>query len=49
MLPHFEKLEAGIIMTNVKLRTTKVQTVDNEESLENSVETEYVEKHQCPV
>ena len=40
MLPDFETLEAGII------ETTKVQAVDIEESLEDTVETEYVEKHQ---
>jgi hypothetical protein len=38
------KLELLRLM--LKLRTTKVQTVDIEESLENTVETDYVEKHQ---
>jgi hypothetical protein len=43
ILKHW-KLELLRLM--LKLRTTKVQTVDIEESLENTVETEYVEKHQ---
>jgi hypothetical protein len=43
ILKHW-KLE--LLRPMLKLRTTKVQTVDVEESLENTVETEYVEKHQ---
>ena len=41
----FETLEAGIIETEDKV-DHQFQTVDIEESLEDTLETEYVEKHQ---
>ena len=41
----FETLEAGIIDIEDKV-DHQFQTVDIEESLEDTLETEYVEKHQ---